>query len=360
MQTTASAETGQVARSLNLTICTVAYQSRHLLHLQRDLLARLNPGLEPRWIVVDNTPGQNPLRVSKGGRFDLLPGVKRPRLAKGFASLQHGKALNRALRSVDTRYVMILDPDFFVVRPWWLRDVLQHMMRRRLAFLGAPWHPRWYRKWRYFPCAHCVLIDTQLATREELDYLPELSRQPRPYGSPFLHELEWMWVRGQRLQACCRALRHFRITLEEDRRRRLVVGSSRDTGIRVFDRFARRPGIRWGSFTPVYRPGKDRLIPPPDVRIDTRSPLRGALEKLRPDWLSFYPRRRGSFSRNGFSAYGLPDLHAKGWEEFLWKGEPFGFHVRASQKAPRDPEKLASEVRAHIELILNAPGRSSR
>ncbi len=30
----------------------------------------------------------------------------------------------------------------------------------------------------------------------------------------------------------------------------------------------------------------------------------------------------------GFAGSGNPDLNAVGWEEFFWKGDSFGFHVR--------------------------------
>ena len=219
--------------------------------------------------------------------------------------------------------------------------------------MGAPWHPRWYRKWRYFPCAHCLFIDMARVAREYLDFTPEIHRQPSAYFSLFLAEHEWMKARGERFKAWGRILRHPLLTLEEDRRNRLIIGSSRDTGIHVYDRFARTHGIRYEVFTPVYRPRKDRMVPPPDVRIDTRSTLRELLEHVRPDSMSFVPKRRGSYSQKGFRHFGLPDLHQKGLEEFLWRRRPLGFHVRASLR--RD-EKSLRQVEGILEEILKVIG----
>ncbi len=337
----------------SLTIGSVAYRSRAYLELNVELTRKLNPSLDlARWLVVDNTPiGEDGRMPKTDARFEMLPGVKKPPLVKGHASLQHGKALNRVVTSSKSRFLLLMDPDFFVVRKDWVSAVVEHMKKHRLAFFGVPWHPRWYRKWRYFPCTHCLFVDTSRIDKDELDFLPDISHQPKPYHSMFLYELEWMWSRGEKLKALLTAARHPRITLAEDRIRRLVIGSSRDTGIEIFERFARRPGLRHETFTPVYRPREDRLVPPPDVRIDTRSPFREALERLRPDWMSFVPKRWGAYSKKGFSDHGLPDVRSRGWEEFLWEGKPFGFHVRKSFQRQQDPGELARDVEQTIDRV---------
>lgn len=358
-QATSKAAPLNTTTSAELTICSVAYQSQGLLDINHALVTRLNgPAELARWVVVENTPITEPSRLSKSDpRFELILGVKRPSVEDGPASLQHGKALNRALEPVKTRFVLLLDPDFFVIRPHWIRDVLEHMKARKLAFLGAPWHPRWYRKWRYFPCTHCLFIDLERVEREALDFTPDLSRQPLAYLSPFLTELEWMFTRGERLRALWSALRHWRLTLREDRRRRLVIGSTRDTGIAVYEKFSAMPEIRHETLLPVYLPHQDQLVPPPDVRLDTRSPLRETLELFRPDWLSFVPRRFGSFSRKRFTSFDLPDLHGRGWEEFLWRGTPFGFHVRNTLRAMKNQQVQEAEIREVMKKV--SPAASS-
>jgi len=341
---------------MELTVCSVAYRSQELLDLNYELARRLNPSRRTgRWVVVDNTPSDEPGRISKSDpRFERLLGVKRPQVEDGQASLQHGKALNRAVEAVKTRFLLIIDPDFFVIRPNWIQAVLDHMKRSGLAFLGAPWHPRWYRKWRYFPCAHCLFIDLDRIDRNALDFTPDLPHQPVPYFSQFLAELEWMFSRGERFRAVCLAIRHWRLTLQEDRRRRLVIGSTRDTGIALYEKFTSMPGIRFETLTPVYLPYRDRLVPPPDVRIDTRSAIREAIERFRPDWLSFIPKRRGAYSKRRFASFALPDLHGRGWEEFLWRGRPFGFHVRNTLRAMQDTEVREIEIREVVEKVASA------
>jgi hypothetical protein len=340
-------EAGPRTGTAPLTICSVSFHGAPYLNLSEKLTRVLNPGeAVKRWVVVENTPAGEASRVRKSdSRFDLLPGVK-PVEGKGKGSYQHGKALNRALAGIDTRFLLLLDPDFFIVQRDWICRVLAHMEKRRLSFFGAPWHPRWYRKWRYFPCAHCLFIDLERVDVAELDFRPDITRQPSPYVSMFHAELEWMWARGEKLSAWKRILRHPRIALEEDRLRRLIIGTSRDTGYKVCERFSRRPGVRYEAVVPVYRPRRDRLVPPPDVRADTRSIFRECLERFRPDWLSFIPKRRGSFRRRGFARFGLPDFYRQGYEEFLWRGAPFGVHLRRSFHDEESRRKQLDVIRA--------------
>jgi hypothetical protein len=331
----------------------VAFRSSELLAVQHEWLDRLNRGRPiARWIVMENSALEDPFRLSKHDqRFHVLPGAKRPQGVEHPASHQHAKALNRALPLIDTRYLLVIDPDFFPVQRDWVPRLLAHVERRRLAFFGAPWHPRWYRKWRRFPCSHFLLIDLEQVDRDELDFVPDFSRQPAPYVSRFLAEHEWMRCRGGTWAAWWMVLRHPGVTLVEDRRQRLIIGTSRDTGIKLYERFGNRPGFRHETFTPVYRPREDRLIPPPGVRPDTRSALRELLELVRPDWLSFVPRRAGSFSRKSFRDFGLPDLRARGWEELLWQGRPAAFHLRGFLNPTTSPTDQAAEVRRVLDTI---------
>src|SRR5262245_30318098 len=102
------------APTAGLPICSVAFRSALLLTLQHEWIARLNPGgLIARWIVMENSPLDDPFRLSKhDARFHVQPGAKRPQGVEHPASHQHAKALNRALSLVDTRHVLIVDPDF--------------------------------------------------------------------------------------------------------------------------------------------------------------------------------------------------------------------------------------------------------
>ena len=71
---------------------------------------------------------------------------------------------------------------------------------------------------------------------------------------------------------------------------------------------------------------------------------------LMPDRLSLTPKRKSYFTERRFQDYGLPDLDARGWEEFLWQGEPFGFHVRSQPKV-KERQSLESHLAEVVEIL---------
>ena len=74
------------------------------------------------------------------------------------------------------------------------------------------------------------------------------------------------------------------------------------------------------------------------------------IERLLPDRWCLVPKRPGYFSETGFRDRGLADLEGRGWEEFLWRGEPFGFHVRSQPKLKRK-ESLSNHLRDVREVL---------
>ena len=128
-------------------------------------------------------------------------------------------------------------------------------------------------------------------------------------------------------------------------RKRRLVATSRDSSWRIYDRYARDPARPSECLQPVFDPGRTR-----------------ALEGLLPDRLRFVPGRPGYFTRAGFAAHGLPDLAALGFEEFLWRDEPFGFHVRSQpkRKAAGSDEHHQARVAGIIEEIAQRSGLLSR
>ena len=48
----------------------------------------------------------------------------------------------------------------------------------KLAVFGAPWHPRWVYKNRYFPCVHCMFVDLDRVSIDALDFEPDYDDHP--------------------------------------------------------------------------------------------------------------------------------------------------------------------------------------
>jgi len=279
-----------------LTICTVSYESAGWLRLNLDLVRRLNPDSSVRWLVAENSPSDSAARLGRREPgFEVFEGAARENRLYASASYHHAAGLDIIVRQADTRYLLVLDPDFFIIRRNWIQDMITHMHTGNVAILGAPWHPKRTAKFRYFPCAHCTFVDLHKIHKETLDFSPDYESDPG-------------WINGKKNRLSAARSLIARLTLAKRRR----IGTARDTGWRLFRRYANDPSLKVECLQPVFQPRPGRRL----------------VDRFFPDRLSLTPKRRGYFSESGFAAHGLPDLQSNGWEEFLWNGMPFGFHVR--------------------------------
>lgn len=311
-----------------LTICSVYYssQSRQLLELNGELTRRLNPGASVIWLAGNNAPPDLPeapdpryFSVVEGGN-DHPAYTRHP----GRGNYHHGAALNRMMRHVHTPYLLILDMDFFIVRPNWIRDVLDYMRARGLAAFGSTWHPKYYAKYRYFPSVHCMFLDCRRIAPASRDFLPKYPGDEG--GLPLVKPARSRLARRLLSRRTPWPLRRIAAALSGDDRRQ--IGSSRDTGYALYARYGNDPAYPNECLQAVFRPGRD-LAP---VARMLYWPNR-VIERALPDRRCFIPKRPGYFSTTGFDRLGYPDVSRYGWEEFLWQGRPFAFHIRGTRKA---------------------------
>ncbi len=280
---------GETASDL-LTIVSVVFRNADYLRRNIDLTQGLNPGHAVRWIAVDNeNDGAAPTFCHDSA--ETLAGVAPPDVGD-LGSLHHALALEKGLAAVATRFVLFLDPDFFVVRRSWIANVLAHALANRLAFFGTAWHPRWYHQYRGFPAVHFLLIDLDQVPREEIDLKPAI-------------HTDRLWHR----------LTRPRSRLPEALRESLKVQRCRDTGWRLHQRYRRDTSIRTEIIPPHF-------APPESGRYRLERRLSG-----------FVPERWRMFPTDGFVAESFlktqaPDAYRAGWEEFFWRGAPFAFHLR--------------------------------
>ena len=194
-----------------LTILTVVLNGHYpYVRQQIELIEALNPGAPFKMVVVDNSSHGEPELKIDDPRCVVIGGVE-PDMTlpeHGRGSYHHAAALKLGLAHVDTPWLLVLDPDFFVVYRNWIAEVTEHMRARRLKLFGAPWHYAWSRKWRYFPCVHFLMIDVSQVGLDELDFTPDLHKDEEDASA--LHQ----WLRG-----------HAPVL-----RNRLLLESRRDTG----------------------------------------------------------------------------------------------------------------------------------
>ncbi len=289
--TTMRAATGDL-----LTIVSVRFRNDALLRKNLELTRAFNPGQSNRWIVVDNE--FDGAMEPAGANVDVIPGAARPK-ARDLGSLHHALGLEKALSAVGTRFVLLLDPDFYVVSKGWIADVVAHAVENKLAFFGAPWHPRWFYQYRDFPAVHFMLIDLEQVRPGDIDLKPAIS-----------DDRWWQKINGSPAG------------LPTALRDALKVQRIRDTGWRLHRRYRDDPGARIELLIPHY-------VPPESARYRWERRLSPVLPK---SWLMF-PAREESFVRESFLKARFPEAYARGWEEFTWRGAPFAVHLRGVGRA---------------------------
>lgn len=253
--------------------------------------------------------------------------------------------MNKAVRLVNTRFVLVLDPDFYIVSEEWAARVINYMLEKDLAFLGAPWHPKWYYKLRYFPCGHCLFIDLARISKDELDFTPgqEINAQdslPPFQLSTMLNGSSWDSM-PPRVITALKAVSGFNA--------RQAIGKSQDTGYNVYCRYGLDGKFGLECFIPVYRP-----------EVDYQASPRWAnqlLDKFLPDRWSYTPKRQGYYVRQGFREMGFVDVARYGWEEFIWQKKPFGFHLRGMVNRQHDAEKQLADL---TSALTNLTGLQTR
>lgn len=269
-----------------LSIISVKFGSAVWLEQNLELIRRLNPNSEYDFFVVNNDSDPN---FKPSREIQVLPAV--PRVLHGDkGSYHHAAALNSALPLIKTRFLLILDPDFYVIRPNWIEAVVENMKAQNLACFGSTWHPRWTYQYRYFPSVHFMLFDLEKIPLETLDFTPDIG-------------VGW-WDRTIA-----------RSRIPSSLKTMLQIGTFRDTGSRVQHRF---------------RDAKTECLQP---HFDLESTISSfdALQKISlslPDRLSLIPKRKNYFTEKSF----LHDIslyaYQQQWEEFFWQGTPFAFHLR--------------------------------
>jgi hypothetical protein len=325
-----------------LTICSVAYQSKSCMDLNWELTRALNSGAPFTWIVVENTNSKSAERMPLDDeRFQMIDGIYENDPPDG--SYHHGFGLNKALEQVNTRFALFLDPDFFIVENDWIKRVLEYMKERGLSFFGAPYHPSRYTKYRYFPCATCLFVDLSRVAKEDLDFAPAHTVAPAIAGkfqqrlrgeadssTPLYHtDSNDSADAGRRPSSLRQSGYHIL-------RRREIIGSVKDVGYRIYHDYAHRKDVLSECVVSVYRePGNDKDI------------VQRVAEFLLPDSWCYVPKARDYYDNTGFRERQAYDVDRLGWEEYLWKGEPFGFHVRGLFQSMKQIESNQLEDVVH-------------
>jgi len=306
-----------------LTICTVSYKHKSLIEENIQFIQKMNPCIAVSWIIVENTPEgvAGRMNIGKKDNVEVLVGSLNNFKGIATASYHHASGLNKALPLVRTRYVLVLDPDFFIIRPNWINDVVDYMENRNLSFFGAPYNPKRYMKYRYFPCIHCVFIDLKQVDSKKLDFNPQYD-QVHLLDNHTKAQIESSRFGGELFYRFIQPIKH---NLRLFIKRKAVIGSSRDTGYELFLIFAKH--FKSECIQPVFKIGFSDVCPK-----YLMSWLNRLIEFFLPDEMCYFPKKKDYYSSVSFKDLGYLDMFNKGWDEFVWQGKPFGFHLQGAKK----------------------------
>lgn len=310
-------------KNSELTVCSTYYspESKNLLELNLDLTRKLNPDKNFTWIASDGSePGQN--NKVDANRFCLIEGVNSTgipeilsdkNLKRYAATYYHGYSLMKAIPHIKTRFAVFLDVDFFIIRPHWISEIMQHMKKENLVFFGSPFHPRFFRKFRYFPCLQCLFIDFEKVGAKNVDF------------SPLYHEYEAVPNFMQKIKK-----KIIQIILGGDR---LAVGASKDTSYGLFKKYAKSRIFRNETLKPVFKPEFDLRETGMDITPHSAASFwNRALEKFLPEKYCLLPKKANYYTDTCFKDTGFFDASGEGWEEYMWLEKPFAFHLRQISK----------------------------
>ena len=295
-----------------LTICSVAFRARACLDLNHGLMHRLNPGAAlPEWLLFDNNTESVETIDRDDPRFTVVPAS-----GGGFVlGYDHAIGISGLLSRVKTRFLLIQDPDCFILRPDWIRDVTQHMERHELGFFGTPINPRRHNSYRYFPYMVCMFVDLARVPIRDLCFVPDVWRT----GASLSYRMRRSLTRIPKAGSFFRGL---------------LTEQYKTNGWRIKAEYGGGDRVKFECVQPVW--DVNDTIPP--------GSLKRWIHGLTPDVMSPVPKKRGYCSPRGFTSMGAPDVAALGWEEFVWQGRPFAFHVGSVHGQPGRYERQLESV----------------
>ena len=143
-----------------------------LLEKNIELNNIFNPDSQHQTLVVDNssdnlTIAEDRVQIVTGVTNLAVEVMAHKRQSDGLAA-----ALRLGIRASDTRYICVIDPDFFVCLPYWIEEMKQYMEATGTRIIAASHSPEHYIK-RHTFASHFVFVDTRYIPKILLNFMPD-------------------------------------------------------------------------------------------------------------------------------------------------------------------------------------------
>jgi hypothetical protein len=139
-----------------------------------------------------------------------------------------------------------------------------------------------------------------------------------------------------------------------------LIGTSMDTGHKIYRRYGNNPFFRYEYIRPVLDMHNTLGTIKTFSKIDNvqyiASPINRFSERFLPEGLCILPKNKDSFSKVKFRDLGYFDAENHRWEEFLWKDNPFAFHLRSDPKRyflKKDPLQDIAIIKGAIDQFIS-------
>lgn len=321
-----------------LVIVTVAGpDSFPIINRNAELIKRKNRNSKFSLYVVDNSKFSGGKAIPETDNWNLIQGVALPdkvKHSKNFASLHHARAINKFFKEIkiQSKYCLIIDPDFYVLKDEWIKAIIENMNKKERILFGAPWHPRWFTKYRYFPCSHFFLFNTHMLPSSSLDFSP-----------PFMSSSN-SGQNKNRLKKIIGASRILRILYSLTLLRR-QIGKSKDTGILIYEKLGKKMIFEESLelLNPVSGSKDFQKVDHLDYKIGR------LIEHLIPEAVSYIPKSKNYMENQSNLPSDLKSkINKQEWEEFSWNGDLFGVHMR---NFPTNMSDINRSIQLLDELI---------
>ncbi len=141
----------------------------------RNLLEGNNPDLEFEWFVAFKNSWGHEYPNSKNTQVYGLDAAILPELSANHPSVDHGAMLNYLVAQVPDafRFILVLDPDCFLLGPSALQKHLAWIAENGIGFSGTPYGLGFPKSFfRDFPTVFAMIIDQTLVDVKDLDFMP--------------------------------------------------------------------------------------------------------------------------------------------------------------------------------------------
>lgn len=303
-----------------VTICTVCTDDDILLEKNIEIIRNQNTSLKINWVIVLNKEQNEKFLNYEKYSDDILFVYGIPRDLIGSIALHHAIGLNISKKYIKSKYVIFIDPDFFLLKKNIILEIFKYMDIKNLSLFGTPWHPKWFTKFRYFPCSHCLFVNLNLIDLKLLDFRPIKIVWDKELSYLNTYNNKWSIFSKViiKIFSFNQKIENFISFMFFKRNENCFDG---DTSHRIY-LLSKDNIFKYGYFKPYFNITHDWLVPIPWS-------INKYIELLLPEKLSYFPKKNNYVKfKNKLGDY----ISSLGYEAFFYENNCIGFHIRGHPK----------------------------